>query len=78
MQFKQGTHVYTIDGKDVGAIDRVVLDPKTDEVTHVVVRRGWLFSEDKVVPISSADCRRLALSGETPHSRRLDSIGRRR
>lgn len=55
MQFKQGTHVYTTDGKDVGAIDRVVLDPRTDEVTHVVVRRGWLFTEDKVVPIDLID-----------------------
>ena len=55
MQFKQGTHVYTQNGNDVGEIDRVVLDPQTDEVTHVVVRKGWLFTEDKVVPIDLID-----------------------
>lgn len=55
MQFKQGAHVYTADGKDVGVIDRVVLDPKTDEITHVVVRKGWLFTEDKVAPITLID-----------------------
>ena len=51
MQFKQGTHVFTSDGKNIGSIDRVVLDPKTDEVIDLVVRQGWLLSEDKVVPI---------------------------
>ncbi len=51
MEFKQGTHVYTSDGKNVGSIDRVVLDPRTDEVTDLIVRKGW-FSEDKVVPLA--------------------------
>ncbi len=52
MEFKQGTKVYTYDGKDVGSVDRVVLNPKTKEVTHIVVRKGFLFSEDKIVPLS--------------------------
>lgn len=51
MQFKQNTSVFTADGRDVGRIDRVVLDPHTKEVTHIVVRKGFLFTEDKVVPI---------------------------
>jgi uncharacterized protein YrrD len=55
MQFKEGAHVYTADGNDVGSIDRVVLDPQTNEVTHVVVRKGWLFTEDKVVPTNLID-----------------------
>lgn len=55
MQFKEGTHVYTTNGHDVGVIDRVVLNPQTNEITHVVVREGWLFTEDKVVPISLLD-----------------------
>ena len=52
MQFKQGASVYTSDGKDIGHIDRVVLNPRTKEVTHLVIRKGFLFSEDKLVPIS--------------------------
>ena len=52
MQFKRDTQVYSSDGNDVGHIDRVVLNPKTKEVTHVVVRKGILFTEDKLVPIS--------------------------
>ena len=52
MQLKPDTQVVTADGKRVGAIDRVVLKPDTKEVTHVVVQKGFLFSEDKVVPLS--------------------------
>jgi uncharacterized protein YrrD len=51
MQFKDGTHVYSFDGQVVGHVDRVVLNPKTKEVTHIVVRKGFLFTEDKIVPL---------------------------
>jgi len=52
MQFKRGADVFTSDGEKVGEIERVVIDPKTDEVTHVVVEKGFLLTVDKVVPIS--------------------------
>lgn len=52
MKFKQGVSVYTADGQDVGRIDRVVIDPLTKVVTDIVVRKGFLFTEDKVVPVS--------------------------
>jgi uncharacterized protein YrrD len=52
MQFKDGTNVLTADGKNVGRIDRVVLEPDSKEVTHLVIEKGVLFTEDKVVPIS--------------------------
>jgi uncharacterized protein YrrD len=51
MQFKRGAKVYTDSEQFVGDIDRVVVDPRTKEVTHLVVRKGVLFVEDKVVPI---------------------------
>jgi uncharacterized protein YrrD len=50
MEFRQNASVYTVDGKDVGRVDRVVLNPETKEVTHIVVRKGFLFTEDKVIP----------------------------
>lgn len=52
MQFRKNSAVYTADGKQVGVIDRVVIDPGTQEVSHVIVRHGWLFTEDKVVPMA--------------------------
>jgi len=51
MQFRQNANVYTLEGKNAGRIDRVVLDPKTKEVTHLVVRKGLLLTEARVVPI---------------------------
>lgn len=52
MQLVEGAKVVTADGEKVGTIDRVVLAPDTREVTHLVVRKGFLFTEDKVVPMS--------------------------
>lgn len=52
MQIKTDARVLTSDNKDVGRVDRVVIDPSTREITHLVIRQGWLFTEDKVLPIS--------------------------
>ncbi len=51
MKFKEGANVFTAEGDKVGEIERVVIDPVTDEITHVVVEKGFLFTTDKVVPI---------------------------
>jgi uncharacterized protein YrrD len=51
MEFKKDTDVFTVSDEQVGQVDRVVIDPHTKELTHVVVRKGWFFTQDKVVPI---------------------------
>ncbi len=51
MQFNQNANAYTTDGKVAGHIDRVVIDPQTDAVTHLVIRKGLLFTTDKVIPV---------------------------
>lgn len=53
MQFKENAVVLTSAGQKVGRIDRVVIDPKSDEVTHLVVKKGFLFTEDKVVSLDA-------------------------
>jgi uncharacterized protein YrrD len=50
MEFKLDAKVFTADNRQIGHVDRVVLDPKTKEVTDIVVRKGLIFTEDKVVP----------------------------
>jgi uncharacterized protein YrrD len=45
------TGVYTARDEQVGTVDRIVLDPSTRAVSHVVVRKGIFFPEDKLVPI---------------------------
>jgi uncharacterized protein YrrD len=53
LQFKENTEVVSSDGQKVGKIDRVVFDPNSNELTHLIVQKGFLFTEDKVVPL---DC----------------------
>lgn len=51
MQFKKNVHVNDAQGKKVGELDRVVIDPRGGEVTHIVIQRGFIFNDDKVVPV---------------------------
>lgn len=51
MQIKQGTQVYSASGEKVGVVERVAVDPKSRTVTHLVVRKGLLFSRDKIIPM---------------------------
>ncbi len=74
LQLKEGTGVFTPDGRRVGDIDRIVLDPDTQEVTHVVVKQGWLLPEDKVLPMSmvrSATKDRVVLRDDAPDFEQL-------
>lgn len=67
MELKEGTQVMTPDGEEVGRINRFVLDPTTKEMTHIVVQKGWLLPEDKVIPfdlIDSATDERVVLNTE--------------
>lgn len=88
MELTEGASVYTANGIDMGKINRFVIDPQTQEVTHVVVQKGWLLQEDKVVPITMIDTAatdRIALrdfsdvddlpSFEEEHFVRLDDAG---
>lgn len=52
MIFKQGATIDSADDKQVGKLRRVVLDPRTQTVSHIIVEQGLLFPEDRVVPIN--------------------------
>jgi uncharacterized protein YrrD len=65
MELKEGTSVFSADHEEVGNINRVVLNPVTTQLTHIVVQKGLFFPEDRVVPIdwiASADVDRVVLS----------------
>ena len=67
MELKEGMSVFTPGGEEVGKVNRFVLDPATNEVTHIVIQKGWLLPEDKVVPfemVRSAAGDRVILSEE--------------
>ena len=55
MKFKENAEVLTSTGDMVGRIDRVVIDPKSNEVTHLVVKKGILFTKDKVVSLDQVE-----------------------
>ena len=55
MKFKQDTDILTADGEKIGQIDRVVVDPRTNEVTHLVIRQGFLFPEDHVISVDEVE-----------------------
>ena len=74
MLFKQGTDVFSSDNEKIGTLDRVVMDPRTKEISHIVVREGFLFREDKVVPmdlIGSVTDERIILQGSKDHLNEL-------
>lgn len=55
MQFKKGAEVFSGVGEKIGTLDRVVIDPRTREVSNLVVGKGILFRTDKVIPIALVD-----------------------
>jgi len=46
----EGTRVCGPDGQELGEINRYVLDPSTNEVTHIVIRGGGQLPQDRLVP----------------------------
>lgn len=55
MELKEDAHVVTSDGKAAGRIHRVVIDPETKKVTHLVIKSGLLGMDDKVVEVQKVD-----------------------
>jgi uncharacterized protein YrrD len=51
MEFKYGASVYASDGRKAGRLNRIVVDPEINEVTHIVIQKGLFVKEDKVVVV---------------------------
>ena len=67
MEFQEGVSVYAPDGRQLGKVDRVVVDPSSRRVTHIVIRQGHLLMEDKLIPVeqlSTATEERIVLDAE--------------
>lgn len=58
MKLKKGEEVFNAEGEKIGTLERVVIDPQTRAVTHIVVEKGWLFSTNKVISMSEIDTER--------------------
>jgi len=67
MELREGVEVFTAGDEQVGKVSGFILDPATNEVTHIVVQKGWLLPEDKVIPfemVSSATEDKVVLNEE--------------
>ena len=53
MEFKLGAKVNAADDQQVGTLAYIVIDPEKRQVTHLVVRKGLLFTRDEVIPINA-------------------------
>jgi sporulation protein YlmC with PRC-barrel domain len=51
MELTLGMHVFTSDDKDLGRVDRLILDPDRGTVKAAVVRKGLLLHQDVEVPV---------------------------
>ena len=47
---KEGARVMTEDGKHAGNLERIIVDPDTNQATHIVVSSGFLTKESKLLP----------------------------
>lgn len=59
MHFRSGAEVLTQQGTKLGTVERLVMDPSQDAVTHLVVSKGFLFPKERVL--------RVALVTEASH-----------
>ena len=55
MQVKLGDHVRTSDGKDVGKIETLILDPETSRLKAAVVRKGFILPDDIEIPLGELE-----------------------
>jgi hypothetical protein len=51
LEITEHTKVFTAHDEYVGKVDHIVIDPITMMVSHIVVHKGILLPEDKVIPV---------------------------
>jgi uncharacterized protein YrrD len=51
MDLKLGAPVVSVDGADLGKIDKVIFDPQGGETKAIVVRKGSILPRDVAIPI---------------------------
>jgi sporulation protein YlmC with PRC-barrel domain len=51
MQFNQNATIISADSKEVGHLERVVINPETKALTHIVIHKGLINAKEKVIPV---------------------------
>ncbi len=50
-----GESVLTSDGKDIGKVDGLVVDPDSMDMLEIIVHKGFLFSTDRIIDVVYID-----------------------
>ncbi len=51
MDIQLGTDIIGSDGEKLGVVDSLVVEPRTGEIQAIIVRQGFFFPTDKIIPI---------------------------
>jgi uncharacterized protein YrrD len=49
---KEGAKVVSAEGKQIGHVERILVDPTVDQITHLLVASGLLLKQAKLIPIA--------------------------
>lgn len=52
---KEGAKVYSNDSKHLGNVEKVIVDPTNNKSTHLLITKGLLLKEKKLVPMNWVD-----------------------
>lgn len=52
MRFKAGADVHNHAGEKIGRLKGVVMEPDNETVAGIIVERGFLFTEDRMIPVA--------------------------
>jgi sporulation protein YlmC with PRC-barrel domain len=72
MRYKKNASIISSDGKNIGKLDRVVIDPKNKEVTHLVANEG-IVDKKRVIPVNAVG---MDDQGNISLRENQDNIGR--
>lgn len=66
MKLIKGADVFNAKDEKLGTLERVIIDPESKAVTHIVVEKGWLFTTNRVISIGQLESKsdnRLIVTG---------------
>jgi uncharacterized protein YrrD len=49
---KEGAQVVSAEGKAIGHVERILIDPTVDQITHLLVTSGLLLKQARLIPIN--------------------------
>src|SRR3546814_566633 len=55
MDIRLGMHVQSSDGRLLGNVDRIILEPDSHEVFGIIAHKGHFFTTDRIIEVGFID-----------------------